>query len=61
MQVHVINSGFNTDHGFFDVEVQSLKIDGNDRPYAIVSYPGWGRVDSCRAEFNGTEWVVDFD
>jgi hypothetical protein len=60
MLVHVINSGFNTDNGFFDVDVQSLKIDGNDRPYAIVSNP-FRPTDSCRAEFNGTEWVVDFD
>jgi hypothetical protein len=60
MLVHFINSGFNTDNGIFDVEVQSLKIDGNDRPYAIVSNP-FRPTDSCRAEFNGTKWVVDFD
>lgn len=60
MQVHVINSGFQTDCGFFDVEVQSLKIDSDSRPYAIVDNP-FRPADSCRAEFNGTEWVVDFD
>ena len=60
MLVHFINSGFQTDNGIFDVEVQSLKIDGNDRPYAIVANP-FRMGDSCRAEFNGTKWVVDFD
>ena len=60
MRVHVINSGFQTDVGFYDVDVHSLKIDGSDRPYAIVSNP-FRPTDSCRAEFNGTEWVVDFD
>jgi hypothetical protein len=58
--VHVINSGFQTDLGFFEVEVQSLKIDADNRPYAIVSNP-WRPADSCRAEFKGDEWVVDFD
>lgn len=60
MQVHFINSGFNTDNGIFDVEVHSIKIDGYDRPYAIVANP-FRMGDSCRAEFNGTKWVVDFD
>jgi hypothetical protein len=60
MLVHFINSGFNTDNGIFDVEVHSLKIDSNDRPYAIVANP-FRMDDSCRAEFNGTGWVVDFD
>ena len=60
MQVHVINSGFKTDNGYFEVDVQSLKIDSYDRPYAIVSNP-FRPEDSCRAEFNGTDWVVDFD
>ena len=60
MLVHVINSGFNTDNGFFDVEVHSLKIDSLNRPYAIVSNP-FRPTDSCRAEFNGQEWLVDFD
>ena len=60
MLVHFINSGFNTDNGIFDVEVHSLKVDSNDRPYAIVSNP-FRPTDSCRAEFTGTGWVVDFD
>ena len=60
MQVHVINSGYGTDDGVKEVEVQSLKIDGYDRPYAIVSHP-YIPGDSCRAEFTGTKWVVDFD
>jgi hypothetical protein len=60
MQVHVINSGYGTDDGVKEVEVQSLKIDGYDRPYAIVSHP-YITGDSCRAEFKGDEWVVDFD
>ena len=60
MLVHAINSGFQTDNGFFEVTVHSLKIDHNHRPYAIVSNP-FRPTDSCRAEFNGTEWVVDFD
>lgn len=60
MQVHFINSGYGTDDGFKEVEVQSLKIDSYDRPYAIVSHP-YSFSDSCRAEFTGTEWVVDFD
>jgi hypothetical protein len=60
MQVHVINSGLGTDDGVKEVEVQSLKIDSYDRPYAIVSHP-YITGDSCRAEFTGTKWVVDFD
>ncbi len=60
MLVHVINSGFNTDNGFFEVEVHSLKMDSMDRPYAIVTNP-FRPTDTCRAEFKGTEWVVDFD
>lgn len=60
MQVHFINSGYGTDDGFKEVEVQSLKIDSYDRPYAIVTNP-FRPADSCRAEFNGEEWVVDFD
>jgi len=60
MQVHFINSGFGTDDGVKEVEVHSLKIDGYDRPYAIVEHP-YVPGDSCRAEFTGTKWVVDFD
>jgi hypothetical protein len=60
MQVHFINSGFQTDNNIFDVEVHSLKIDNNDRPYAIVANPFCKGV-TCWAEFNGTNWTVDFD
>jgi hypothetical protein len=60
MQVHFINSGYGTDDGFKEVDVISLKIDSYDRPYAIVSNP-FRPTDSCRAEFDGTEWLVDFD
>jgi hypothetical protein len=60
MQVRFINSGYGTDDGFKEVDVISLKLDHNDSPYAIVSHP-YVNFDSCRAEFKGTEWVVDFD
>jgi hypothetical protein len=60
MQVRFINSGLGTDDGVRDVEVHSLKLDSYDRPYAIVEHP-FRFCDSCRAEFDGTEWVVDFD
>jgi hypothetical protein len=60
MQVHFINSGYGIDDGLKEVEVQSLKIDAYDRPYAIVDHP-YISGDSCRAEFTGTKWVVDFD
>jgi hypothetical protein len=64
MQVHVINTGYGTDDGFKEVEVQSFKMDHNDAPYAIVSHP-YISGDSCRAEYrfhNGElQWVVDFD
>ena len=60
MQVHFINSGYGTDDGHKEVDVISLKLDHNDAPYAIVSHP-YVSGDSCRAEFKGGEWVVDFD
>jgi hypothetical protein len=60
MQVHIINSGLGTDDGFKDLVVHSLKLDHNDQPYAIVEHP-FRTFDSCRAEFDGVEWVVDFD
>ena len=60
MQVHVINSGYGTDDGVKEVDLQSLRLDGYERPYAIVSHP-YIPGDSCRAEFKGDEWVVDFD
>ena len=60
MQVHIINSGLATDDGFRDLEVQTIKVDHMDRPYAIVQHP-YIPSESCRAEFDGTEWVVDFD
>lgn len=60
MLVHFINSGYSTDDGFKEVDVQSFRMDHNDRPYAIVSHPYLSN-DSCRAEFRNDEWVVDFD
>jgi hypothetical protein len=64
MLVHFINSGFQTDDGFKEVEVQSFKMDHNDAPYAIVSHP-YQPGESCRAEYNyyngELQWVVDFD
>ena len=60
MQVHVINSGHDTDDGYHQVTVQSLRMDLFDRPYAIVSHP-YRAGDSCRAEFVDDEWLVDFD
>jgi len=60
MRVHIINSGLGTDDGFRDLVVHSLKLDHNDQPYAIVEHP-FITFDSCRAEFEHGEWVVDFD
>lgn len=60
MRVHVINSGYGTDDGFREVDVQSFKMDSEDRPYAIVSHP-YIDGDSCRAEYRNDQWTVDFD
>ena len=60
MQVHFIDSGTQQDLGFKEVDCHSFKMDADDAPYAIVSNP-FRPTDSCRAEFTGTEWVVDFD
>ena len=60
MQVHIINSGTGEDMGFKELVCHSLKLDSYDVPYAIVEHP-FQTFDSCRAEFKGTEWVVDFD
>jgi hypothetical protein len=60
MQVKFINSGTQQDLGFKEVDVQSLKLDHSDAPYAIVSNP-FNAGDSLRAEFKGSAWVVDLD
>jgi hypothetical protein len=60
MQVHFINTGHGLDMGVKEVECQSLKLDHYDAPYAIVSHP-YSFSESCRAEFKGDKWVVDFD
>ena len=61
MQVHIVNTGFGTDEGYREVNVESLKLDHSDRPYAIITNPYSSALGSLRAEFNGTEWVVDLD
>ena len=60
MQVQFINSGTQQDLGVKEVDLQSLRIDGYERPYAIVSNP-FATGDSLRAEFKGDVWVVDLD
>ncbi len=60
MQVHIINSGTGEDMGSRELVCHSLKLDHSDRPYAIVEHP-FQTYESCRAEFKGNEWVVDFD
>jgi hypothetical protein len=60
LTVHVINSGYGTDDGLKEVDVQAFKMDSYNRPYCIVSHP-YIAGDSCRAEFRNDEWVVDFD
>jgi hypothetical protein len=60
MQVKFINSGTQQDLGTKEVDLHSLRLDGYERPYAIVSNP-FSTGDSLRAEFKGDAWVVDLD
>jgi hypothetical protein len=60
MQVRFINSGLNTDEGIKEVELQALRIDGHERPYAIVSNP-YQSGETVRAQFLNDNWVVDLD
>ena len=60
MQVKFINTGTQQDLGVKEVDLQSLRIDGYEQPYAIVSNP-FNAGDSLRAEFKGDAWVVDLD
>jgi hypothetical protein len=60
MLVKFINSGTQQDLGIKEVDLQSLRIDGYERPYAIVSNP-FSFSDSVRAEYQGEQWVVDLD
>lgn len=60
MQVHFINTGLGTDSGIKEVDLQSLRLDGYEHPYAIVSNPFFPG-SSLRAEFTGDKWVVDLD
>ena len=62
MQARFINYDTQEDFGSREVVVQSLRLDSENRPYAIVSDPF--TVDgSVRAEYmlynDQTQWVVD--
>lgn len=62
MQARFINYDTQEDFGAREVAVQSLRLDSENRPYAIVSDP-ITLVDSARAEYmqydGQTQWVVD--
>ena len=60
MQVKFINTGTQQDLGIKEVDLHSLRLDGYEQPYAIVSNP-FTAGDSLRAEFKGDAWVVDLD
>jgi hypothetical protein len=60
MLVSFINSGYQSDEGVHQVELQSLKLDGHERPYAIVSNP-FRPGETVRAQFLNNDWVVDLD
>ena len=60
MQVQFINTGTQQDLGIKEVDLHSLRLDGYERPYAIVSNP-FNTDDSVRAEFKDNGWVVDLD
>lgn len=61
MQVHIINSGLGTDEGYREVNVESLKLNHWDQPYAIITNPYSPSLGSLVAEFKDNEWVVDLD
>jgi hypothetical protein len=62
MQARFINYDTQEDFGSREVVVQSLRLDSENRPYAIVSDP-ITLNDSARAEYmqydGQTQWVVD--
>jgi hypothetical protein len=62
MQARFINYETQEDFGAREVYVQSLRLDSENRPYAIVSDP-ITLNDSVRAEYmlydGQTQWIVD--
>jgi hypothetical protein len=60
MLVSFINSGYKSDEGIHEVELESLRIDGYERPYAIVSNP-FRPGETVKAQFLDNKWIVDLD
>lgn len=45
------------DEGYREVQVESFRMDHNDRPYVLVTDED--PANCWRAEFRNDEWVVD--
>ena len=60
MLVHVTELSTGEDWGRCELDLQSLRLDGYERPYAIVEHP-FLQFETCRAVYKGDEWVFDYE